>query len=152
VVTSIDEKGPRLTIAPLHPEDLSVSIVKGKRDVPVQGWTCSVRGNRKAGDRMLAVPTAIYKAEWLNARDIITVLYPTPEGEQPGMTTEPVVVDGDGLGGRFILPDGARHTYLAGRAPGRRSEPMGSKQMRKSLPSARIRAPSCAWAWSTVRS
>ncbi|OGV70993.1 MAG: hypothetical protein A3K19_05715 [Lentisphaerae bacterium RIFOXYB12_FULL_65_16] len=34
------------------------------------------------------------------------------------MATEPVTIEGNGLGGRFILPDGARHTYLANRGPG----------------------------------
>lgn len=117
-VISVDEKGPRLSIAPLCPEALTVTIVKGKRDVPIQGWTASVRGNRKPGERMLDVPTTIYRTEWQKSTDIVTVLHPTPEGTDPGITTEPVTLEGDGLGGRFILPDGARHTYLVNHRPG----------------------------------
>ncbi len=109
VVTSQTKNAADIVIAPLNTDGLTASIVMGKKDPPVQGWSCANR-------RLHPVPTAIFHKQWIRATDLMCVLYPFPaDAAAPAIKTEPV----DGAPGmRITLADGSKHIYLANPRPG----------------------------------
>ena len=145
-VTSVNSSGPGLQIAPVLAEGLTVEVVKGKMEPPVQGW-CREGGKREKGLPMGAVPTAIFRQNWCYSTDLVTVLHPFRQGEPAPIAawsrldvSREGVADGgvvrarqadrlhaldptlgrdlQGVAGRIVLANGAEHVYVWNAAPG----------------------------------
>ena len=110
VITDAGEKASRLAIVPLPTEGLSASVVKGKEDEPVQGWSWARMG---AGG---AIPTAIYRLEGAGERTMCYLLWPLRPGEElPVVGIKPLTSgDGSAVAGEVTLADGSRHLFMFG--------------------------------------
>ena len=108
-VTSVCKDSPNVTIFPLNADGLTVSIVKGKTEAPVQGWT-------SCNKRWHAIPTAIFQNRWQKEADFICALYPFPEGgRSPIVNTSPLSA---ARGVKLVLDDESEHVYVANPKPG----------------------------------
>ena len=116
-VVSSSKNEADVAIVPLNVDGLTASVVKGKAEPPVQGWTKCVRKKRDPKYPMLAIPTAIFSKTWRKNTDVVTVLYPFPaDGQSPVKTVEPLEVQG-AVAARVTLADGAVHVYLCSSKP-----------------------------------
>lgn len=107
-VTSVPPAGQsRLAILPLPTAGLQASVVKGKEDEPVQGWSWATGGPRGA------IPTAIYSIEGSGERDLCYLLWPLAAGEEmPVASLRRLDSDRPGVvAGEIRLRDGSRHLF-----------------------------------------
>lgn len=77
--TTPNDAGLNIAFAPA--EQQTCDIVTGKTDIPVQGWSSIVRGNRPEGVPMSPVPTAVVTQTWRSRGDAISVLRPLRKDE-----------------------------------------------------------------------
>ena len=108
-VTSQTKDAADVLIAPLNTQGLTASVVMGKKEPPVQGWSCANR-------RLHPVPTAIFHRDWQREADVICAVYPFPaDADPPKVTTAPLA---SGRGMSLTLGDGSEHVYIANPEPG----------------------------------
>ena len=90
--------GSYVSIIPLADELLTVEIVKGREEDPVQGW---------AGQPWRAIPTAVYRRSGRGVVRLQFVLEPTAKGAQPAISRlEPNTAALTDLGARVRFADG----------------------------------------------
>ncbi len=107
-VTSITgDDQSHLVIAPLPAEGLSVEVVKGVEEEPVQGWSWAMLGRRGA------IPTAIYRLSGAGEQTMVYVLWPVEAGgASPISGLEPLDAGADAVAGALTLADGSRHSFV----------------------------------------
>ena len=111
VVTTTDPDVANLAIVPAANDAITVEIVKGKEEDPVQGW-----GN----DPWRPIPTAIYTQKGSGTTWFAYALYPTPAGQTSPITSVTSFSDSDrSLGLKVELEDGASDTVLISEDSGR---------------------------------
>lgn len=98
-----------LHLQPVESDNLTVEVVKGVEEEPVQGW---------ANGPWRAVPTALYRWQAAGVTRQVFVLYPTPTGQEcPVVRVAPLpVTTADGqpaaaTGARIEFADGTVHLY-----------------------------------------
>ncbi|MGD9496716.1 MAG: alginate lyase family protein, partial [Armatimonadota bacterium] len=108
VVTSLTgDDQSHLVIAPLPTEGLSVEVVKGVEEEPVQGWSWAMIG------RSGAIPTAIYRLSGAGVQTMAYVLWPVEaNGAPPLATLERLDAPEGTLAGVLALADGSRHAFV----------------------------------------
>jgi hypothetical protein len=79
------KNAPGLVIAAI-PQGVTIDIVTGKMDVPVQGWSAIAGGPRPEGVPVRPLPTAIFKKPWIRQGELITVIVPYKPGTPPALT------------------------------------------------------------------
>ena len=90
--------GSNLQIIPLADERLTVEIVKGREEDPVQGW---------AGQPWRAIPTAVYRRSDHGVARLQFVLEPTAKGTGPAVSRlESTSTPSAGLVTRIRFADG----------------------------------------------
>ncbi len=108
-VTSVTGKdASRLAIVPLPTEGLSVKVVKGVEEEPVQGWAWAKLG--KGGP----VPTALYQLTGDGERSLCYLLWPLRAEEKlPVASMRRIDTDEPGcVAGELTLADGIRHLFM----------------------------------------
>ena len=115
-VTSACKNSPNVAILPLNTEGLAASVVKGKPEPPVQGWTSCNR-------RWHPIPTAIFHKTWRKQTDVICALYPFPAGATPAIAKTSPLANAAGMKLTFV--DESEHVYLANPAPGKPAQSDG---------------------------
>lgn len=97
-VRSDNADGSNVGIIPLADGKLSVEIVKGKEDEPVQGW---------ANSPWRAIPTAIYRKSAPGVVRFLFVLEPTAKGAQASVRRVESMAKRDPVhGARIVFADG----------------------------------------------
>lgn len=106
-VTSVTGEGQsRLQITPLPAEGLGVTVVKGREEEPVQGWSYAMIGRRGA------IPTAVYSLTGAGEQAMAYVLWPLRAGEESPVAGIERLDAGVGVvAGRMTLRDGSRHLF-----------------------------------------
>lgn len=109
-VTTTDTDTANLSIVPMASDGLSVEIVKGKEEDPVQGW---------ANDPWRPVPTAIYTQKGCGTTWLAYALYPTRPGEtSPISSVTSFDSSDDAIGLTVAFGGGASDTVLISQNPG----------------------------------
>ena len=103
-VTSACDNSPNVTIFPLSRPGLEVSIVKGKTEPPVQGWT-------SCNKRWHPIPTAIFHGPWRERGDFMCALYPFPDGGKCPIVSTSALANARGM--KLVFDDGSEHIYAA---------------------------------------
>ncbi len=107
-VTSVTgEDQSHLVIAPLPTEGLSVEVVKGLEEEPVQGWSYAMIGRKGA------IPTAIYRLTGAGEQTMAYILCPVEAGgASPITSVERLDADEGAVAGALTFADGSRHVFI----------------------------------------
>ncbi|MBP5672318.1 MAG: heparinase II/III family protein [Victivallales bacterium] len=94
---------------------VTMEIVKGKIEPPVQGWSANVRENRPQDIPMSPIPTVIFNHEWRRRGDVVTILHPFKDGEDiirpPSVHIHPMQIRGV-VHGTFDMDGGTQYHWL----------------------------------------
>jgi len=103
----------RVAIVPVPTDGLTASVVKGKEDEPVQGWSWATGGPKGA------VPTAVYELEGVGERTMCYLLWPLQADEElPVADIRRLDPGGGSVAGEVLLTDGTRHLFMIGAGDG----------------------------------
>lgn len=126
LATNKDKAGLRLAARP-QPE-LTVEIVTGKMEPPVQGWSANVRRNRQKGIPMSAVPTAIFRQPWQGRSDVVTVVQPFPATETRETRCVPMACSPEAQAARIEVGAADAYAWLHSDAPGQAMQAFADDQ------------------------
>ncbi len=102
-----------LQILPLPADELSVEVVRGREEEPVQGWSYAMIGRRGA------VPTAVYSLTGAGEQTMAYILRPVPAGGTSPIEGIRRIGAREGLvAGEITLSDGSRHLFALQGAAG----------------------------------
>lgn len=113
-VTSMDKDGAHFTIAAVGRDGMTVQVVKGIEEEPVQGWAQPWR----------PVPTALFRMRGKGTQRMTYVLVPSVgKGETPLVRVEPLPGPEElgAVAGKITFTNGEAHSVLLGGREGRES-------------------------------
>ncbi|MGI5922585.1 MAG: heparinase II/III family protein [Lentisphaeria bacterium] len=116
LATNKDKAGLRLAARPQA--GLEVTIVAGKMEPPVQGWSANVRGGRQKGIPMSVAPTAIFRQPWQGRTDVVTLVHPFPAAETSNACCLAMACSPQAQAARIEVSATESYVWLHNDAPG----------------------------------